>query len=103
MGKRVKLGTLNDFPEGAIVGREVEGRDLIVVNLGGEINVLEGICSHEYARLESGFLVGDRVMCPLHLSQFDIHTGQATSPPAEEPLAKYPVEVEGKEVYTEVN
>ncbi len=103
MAKKVLLGNLEDFPEGTIVGREVDGRDVIVVNLGGEINVLEGICTHEYARLESGFLTGDRVMCPLHLSQFDVRTGEAVTPPAEEPLTRYAVEIRGKEVYTEVN
>ncbi|MFQ5907989.1 MAG: Rieske (2Fe-2S) protein [Thermoplasmata archaeon] len=99
MADRVLLGKLGDFDEGRIHGLEVEGRQLILVNLGGTLHVLDGICTHAYAELAMGFLTGEYVRCPLHLSQFDVETGEAIGPPAEEPLQTYPVEVEGDSVY----
>ncbi|MFQ5552504.1 MAG: Rieske (2Fe-2S) protein [Thermoplasmata archaeon] len=99
MAERALLGKLDDFAEGRIHGVEVDGRQLILVNLDGTLHVLDGICTHAYAELAMGFLTGAYVRCPLHLSQFDVETGEAIGPPAEEPLRTYPVEVEGDSVY----
>ena len=48
---------------------------------------MQGICSHEYFELDKGFLTGDSLTCALHLSRFDLETGEALDPPAELPLA----------------
>lgn len=97
--KRVEIGRLEDFPGGKIHGLEVEGKKLILVNLEGELHVLDGICTHAYAELRTGFLLGDALRCPLHLSMFDLETGEALGPPAEEPLTRYQVEVEDGTAY----
>ncbi len=97
--KRVEIGKLGDFPEGRIHGVDLEEAQLIVVNLEGKLHALDGICTHAYAELRTGFLTGDSIRCPLHLSQFDVETGEAVTPPAEEPLQKHKVEVEGNLVY----
>ncbi len=99
MADRILIGKFVDFEEGRIHGLEVDGRQLILVNLEGTLHVLDGICTHAYAELAMGFLTGEYVRCPLHLSQFDVETGEAIGPPAEEPLRTYPVEVEGDSVY----
>lgn len=99
MAKRVPVGALDTFEAGRIHGLEVDGRQLILVNLDGTLHVLDGICTHAYAELATGFLTEEYVRCPLHLSQFDVETGEAVSPPAEEPLRTYPVEVEGDAVF----
>ena len=99
MPTRVRLGTVEQFEAGRIHGLEVEGRQLILVNLDDTFHVLDGICTHAYAELAMGFLTGEYVRCPLHLSQFDVETGEAVSPPAEEPLRTYAVEVDDGAVY----
>ena len=83
-------------------GFDVHGRKIIVVNLGGEWHALSGICSHAYSELDKGFFAGEFVTCALHLSQFEVRTGEAISPPATDPLPKYPVFVEGGTVFVEV-
>ncbi len=96
---RVEIGRMTDFPEGEIRGVDIEDAKLIVVNLNGVLHALDGICTHAYAELKTGFLMGDTVRCPLHLSQFDIESGEALSAPAEEPLDTYRVAVENDRVY----
>lgn len=96
---RVEIGKLEDFPEDKIHAVEVDEKPYIVVNLDGGLHALDGICTHAFAELRRGFLTGDAVRCPLHLSQFDVTTGEAITPPAEEPLRTYAVEVEGETVY----
>ena len=39
-------------------------------------------------------MIEDRVVCQLHLSQFDLRTGEVYNPPATEPLRRYNVKIE---------
>ncbi len=75
---------------------------VLVVNLDGDLRAFQGICSHEYFELDKGFLTGHGVTCALHLSRFDLTSGEALDPPAELPLARYPVVVEDGRVLIEV-
>jgi 3-phenylpropionate/trans-cinnamate dioxygenase ferredoxin subunit len=79
------------------------GDDLVLVtNLAGTFHATQGICSHQYFELDKGFLTGDSVTCALHLSRFSLADGEPLDPPAELPLAVYPVVVEGGRVTIEV-
>ena len=81
---------------------QVDGTDVLLVNSGGEVHALQGICSHEYFELDKGFLTGDSITCALHLSRFDLETGEALDPPAELPLAKYGVVLEDGQISLEL-
>lgn len=101
--KWVKLCKLADLKEDEIYGFEVGSNKIIAIRKGSQVHVLEGICTHEYAELANGFLLEDRIICPLHLSQFDIYTGKVLNPPAEKPLKKYNSKIIEGEVYVEVS
>ena len=81
---------------------QVDGTDILIVNLDGKLHALQGICSHEYFELDKGFLTGDSLTCALHLSRFDLETGEALDPPAELPLAVYPVAVQDGRIVLEL-
>ncbi len=101
--RRIDLAAVDDVGPGEMRLVEVDDGDLVLlVNLGGAFHAVQGICSHQYTELDRGFLTGDSVTCPLHLSRFDLLTGDALDPPAELPLAVYPVVVEGGRVLIEV-
>jgi len=72
---------------------QVDGTDILLVHRDG-LHALQGICSHEYFELDKGFLTGDSVTCALHLSRFDLATGEALDPPAVMPLVRWPLTVE---------
>jgi len=99
---RQMVAPLSDLPPGTMRGYEVGKRKIIIVNLDGELHALDGICSHAYSELSHGFFAGDLVTRALHLSQFDVRTGEPISPPAAEPIAKYPVVIEDDTVYVDV-
>ena len=92
----------------------VDGADqVIVVHAGGEIRAYQGICTHEYFELDKGFLtaggsIGSNgqpagtLTCALHLSRFDLFDGEALDPPAEVPLASYPVIIEDGRILIEI-
>ena len=84
--RRVDLCALDDVPPGTMKLCEVGDDLVLVVNRDGELHATQGICSHEYFELDKGFLTGDSMTCALHLSRFDLLSGEPLDPPADEPL-----------------
>jgi 3-phenylpropionate/trans-cinnamate dioxygenase ferredoxin subunit len=80
----------------------VDGTEpVLLVNVGGAVRAVQGICSHEYFELDRGFLTAGTLTCALHLSRFDLVSGDPLDPPADEPLAVYPVTIEDGRVIVE--
>ena len=102
MTRRIDVMGLDEVPEGTMKMAWVDGvEQVLVVNLGGRLHATQGICSHEYFELDKGFITGDTLTCALHLSRFDLLTGDPLDPPAEEPLLVYPVFIEDGRVVIE--
>jgi 3-phenylpropionate/trans-cinnamate dioxygenase ferredoxin component len=101
--RRVDLFGVDEVPDGTMKMAIVDGTDqVLVVNDGGTIRAMQGICTHEYFELDQGFLTGGTLTCALHLSRFDLSNGEPLDPPAELPLAIYDVVVEDGRVIIEV-
>ena len=100
--RRVPVAKLDDVPPATMLMVQVDGTDILLVNLDGELHATQGVCSHEYFELDKGFLTGNTLTCALHLSRFDLETGEALDPPAELPLHTYPVVVEGDQIILEL-
>jgi nitrite reductase/ring-hydroxylating ferredoxin subunit len=100
--RRVRVGSVADLPPGTMQLVDVDATQILLVNIDGEIHATQGICSHEYFELDKGFLTGNTLTCALHLSRFDLETGEALDPPAEAPLAVYPVVVEDGQIILEL-
>jgi len=101
--RRVDLLAVDEVPDGTMKLAWVDGTDaVLVVNLGGTLHAMQGICSHEYFELDKGFLTRDSLTCALHMSRFDLATGEPLDPPAEVPLARYPVVVEDGRVLIDI-
>lgn len=101
--RRIDLLGVDEVPDGTMKMAFVDGTDqVLVVNTGGEFTATQGVCSHEYFELDKGFLTAGTLTCALHLSRFDLSNGEPLDPPAEEPLAVYPVVVEDGRILIEV-
>ena len=83
-----------DLAPGAMTCVELDGRRILLANVGGVFYATDDTCTHEDASLSSGHLDGELVKCPLHGSRFDLRTGRPMEDPAEEPLRCYAVKVE---------
>ncbi len=85
-----------------MAGVELEGRQVLLSNLGGEVYAVDGVCTHEESPLSQGFMMEGRVVCQLHLSQFDLKTGEVYNPPATQPLKRFNVKIQEGAVFVEI-
>jgi 3-phenylpropionate/trans-cinnamate dioxygenase ferredoxin subunit len=89
----LEVARAEEIPAGQCKAIIVDDRALAIVNLGGNYYAIDNVCTHEYAELCDGMILGDRIQCPLHGAQFNIRTGAVEAPPAYEPLRTYAVRV----------
>ncbi|WP_210437611.1 non-heme iron oxygenase ferredoxin subunit [Nocardioides xinjiangensis] len=75
--------------------------EVVVARDGDEVFALQNECSHATVALSEGEVADCQIECWLHGSMFDLRTGKPTSLPATEPVATFPVEVRGTDVYVD--
>lgn len=101
--RRVTVARAEDVAPGTMVMVQVDGTDILIVHdASGAWHATQGICTHEYFELDKGFLTDGTLTCALHLSRFELDTGEALDPPAELPLALYPVTLDDGAVVVEL-
>jgi 3-phenylpropionate/trans-cinnamate dioxygenase ferredoxin subunit len=80
----------------------VDDVDVAIVRDGEDFYAIRDQCSHAEIPLSEGDVDGCLIECWLHGSTFDLRTGKPTTLPAFEPVAVYPVRVEGDELHVDV-
>ncbi|MFQ5914211.1 MAG: Rieske (2Fe-2S) protein [Nitrospinota bacterium] len=98
MSHFVRVGALEDFPEGH--GRIVSAarKPVAVFNAGGKIYAVNNICPHMGGPIGAGKVDGTVVSCPYHHMRFDLQTGRSADSFGH-PLQTYTVKVEGGGVW----
>jgi 3-phenylpropionate/trans-cinnamate dioxygenase ferredoxin subunit len=94
----IAVCSLEELPPGAHRIADVDGAQIAVFNLDGQIYAIEDVCTHDGGVLTGGPIEGDQIVCPRHGARFCIRNGEALTPPAYEPVATFPVRVENGEV-----
>ena len=102
VGQFIRALSLSELPPGSMSAADLAGMRIILANIGGEVYAVSGVCTHEETDLATGFMLEERVICPLHLSQFDLRTGEVLNPPATVPLTKFNVKIDGGSIFVEV-
>ncbi len=126
MPRRIRIGTVADFPAGQLTALEVEGTKVVVARDDEGLCAVRNRCPHLGLSLTSGpggqHFDDGVVTCPWHNSRFVVRSGEnldwvsgvagrevprwsrrligAGRKPA--PLTTYPVRVEGDEVFVEL-
>jgi 3-phenylpropionate/trans-cinnamate dioxygenase ferredoxin subunit len=101
MGWQV-VAKANSLNEGEVLGVVAHGRPIALFKIQGRLYATSNICSHEYALLDGGYVEDDCIECPLHQARFHIPTGAVRSPPASQPIATYPVKIEGDHILVDL-
>ena len=97
---------VSDVPADEALGVTVGEYGVAIAGHDGEYFALQDLCSHAAVALSEGEVSagpgGDcTVECWLHGSRFDLRTGKPTGLPATEPVATFPLEVRGDDIYVD--
>jgi 3-phenylpropionate/trans-cinnamate dioxygenase ferredoxin component len=95
----VRICSTTDVTDGNVKSFAVGNVHLAIARSEGKWYAFADICSHEHEHLSEGWLEGDRIECPRHGAQFSMLTGEALTLPATEPVAVFPLEIRGEELW----
>lgn len=105
----IEVGHTDQVPPGTMRSFNVNGTDVLLVNVEGNYYAIGGRCTHRNGDLSQGKLEGKIVTCPRHGSRFDVTTGEALSGPKIGPLKlttgnepRYEVRIEGNTIQVKI-
>ncbi len=93
----VKVASLSELEPGSAKAVEVAGRLIALFNVGGTIYALDNTCLHQGGPLSEGILDGEVIMCPWHMWEYNVRTGEKVGVP-EMKVESFPVRVEGNDI-----
>ena len=93
---------LDEIWEGDLVTRKVDGIDVLLINIEGEVFAYRDKCPHAGTPLSQGLLEDRLLTCSTHLWQFDIVDGGIGVNPKNCRLKSYPVKVEDGKVLVRI-
>jgi nitrite reductase/ring-hydroxylating ferredoxin subunit len=96
-----KAVSLADLPAGEMAELELDGNNIVLCHVDGEVHAIDGYCPHQMGPLGQGALNGHTVVCPWHAWEFDCRTGACEFNPSIV-IAKYRTEVRDGVVFVDV-
>ncbi len=94
----VKVAQTGDLAPGEMMVVLVRRQRILLANVEGKYWAISDACPHAGAFLSVGTLIGNRLICTLHGSCFNIENGAPLNPPAMDYLSRYPVRVDGEDI-----
>ena len=98
-----KAADLSQIADGTALAIELDGKDVALVRVGGDVFAVEDMCSHAMVPLSEGDIEGCEIECWLHGSRFDVRTGAALNLPATEPVPTYATQIDGDVVLVDLD
>ena len=94
----VRVADVSEILPGEMKAVKVGVQEILLVNVDEIIHACDNWCNHQRYRLSAGDVDGEEVRCDLHGSKFNVVTGEATNPPATEPMKLFEVRLDGSDV-----
>jgi Fe-S cluster biogenesis protein NfuA/nitrite reductase/ring-hydroxylating ferredoxin subunit len=93
----VDVGVMADLPPGEMTTADVDGNEILVVNVDGEPYAFRNVCPVDgRSPLDGGRLTGSVLVCPWHNCAYDARSGKrADDEPGQAALAVVPIAVSG--------
>ncbi len=97
MAEFVRVASTSELKPGSAKAVEVNGKAIALFNVDGTIYATDNTCLHQGGPLGEGILEGDVIMCPWHMWEYNVRTGEKVGS-GDLKVATYPVKVEGAEI-----
>jgi len=98
----VEAAGIDELEPGQAKLIEVDGKEIALFNSNGEYFAIDNECTHVGGPLCEGEIDDGKVICPWHGAEFDLKSGQAVAPPAEEDIRTYKVRIEANVIMIEI-
>jgi nitrite reductase/ring-hydroxylating ferredoxin subunit len=96
------VAKLGDIPNWGKKVVELDGVQILLLNVKGEIFACENECPHQGSPLNAGVVKdGPTLSCPRHGYKFNLRSGACSDYP-EYVLKTYPIRLEGEDVFLDV-
>ncbi len=97
MAEYVKVAAITELPPGTAKIVSAKGKTIALFNVSGTVYATDNACLHQGGPLGEGILQGDIIVCPWHMWEYNVRTGEKVGHP-ELKLATYPVHIEGTDI-----
>jgi nitrite reductase/ring-hydroxylating ferredoxin subunit len=102
MGNIVEAAGIDELEPGQSKLIEVDDREIALFNSNGEYFAIDSECTHVGGPLCEGEIEDGKIICPWHGAEFDLKSGQAIAPPAEEDVRTYKVHIDRDSIKIEL-
>ena len=76
MSNLIEVLKTTDIASGQMKAVTVEGKEVLIAQIGNKYYAVSNVCPHRGGRLSEGILDGTIVQCPVHGSQFELASGR---------------------------
>ena len=97
-----KIASLDDIWSGEMMGLDVDGNSILLVNVDDHIYGYVDACPHQKSRLSEGSLAGKTLRCATHHWEFDVCTGRGINP-QNACLKTFPVSIESRDILLDMD
>jgi len=97
-----RVAKVEDLWSGEMIGLEVSGESILLVNVENRIYAYADVCPHQKSRLSEGTLTGKVLRCARHHWEFDVCSGTGVNPRSS-CLKLFPIRVDGEDILVDIN
>ena len=95
------VAKISDVPNFGKKPVTVSGRDILLINVKGNIFAIENECPHQGSPMNAAVVKDDHISCPRHGYRFSLADGRCAEHP-ECVLTTFPVHVNGEDIMVDV-
>jgi toluene monooxygenase system ferredoxin subunit len=97
-----KVAKTEDLWSGEMLGLEVNGENILLVNIDNHIYAYADVCPHQMSRLSEGTLTDKILRCGRHHWEFDVFTGSGVNP-RNACLKPFPIRLDGEDILVDID
>jgi toluene monooxygenase system ferredoxin subunit len=97
-----RVASLDDLWSGEMMGLEVDGREIVLINIDDRVYAYPDACPHQKSRLSEGDLTGTTLRCARHSWEFKACTGHGINP-QNTCLKMYLVAIESRDILLDLD
>jgi toluene monooxygenase system ferredoxin subunit len=97
-----RVAKIEDVWSGEMLGLEVNGEPVLLVNIDSHIYAYADTCPHQNSRLSEGTLTDKVLRCERHHWEFSVCTGSGVNP-QNACLKPFPIRVDGEDILIDLD